>query len=227
MTASPLAELSPQDLARLAAGIEIPSDLPFSDHARAFIDVRAIGPEHRLQDPCTHTTVYQVVFGLDGGRRDVPAGPAFADHAAATALVQLLNHVGEPDAPPSPEPVAPRTCAVCGTALPAGSRAHRKTCSETCRQRLARERRSAGAQTGGAARAPTPPGWAVGPGDASIGPLAESLGAPAESVTTRPAAPAAQLAMFALLPDREGPAAVVMPAGPEPEVRHDRTAPTS
>ncbi len=215
MTAELLDAVSVGDLARLADRIEIPSDLPWSPRARAFIDVTAVGPEHRPQDPCQHRTVYQPVFSLEGGRRDVPAGPAFADHASAAALVRLLNHAGDRDATPSPEPATPRSCLVCGTPLPPESRAHRTTCGETCRQRLARERRSV-AQGGGGPPAARAPGPAAGPGDAARVPARASLTAPHENVTARAVAPAAQLELelFSTPNTETDPAAAIeMPAG--------------
>ncbi len=226
MTASPLVDLSPQDLDELAESIVIPCDLPFSARARAFIDVAAIGSEHRPQDQCTHTTVYQPVFSLEGGRRDVPAGPAFRDRASAAALVRLLNHAGDRDAAPSPEPAEARTCVVCDTPLPPGSRAHRTTCGETCRQRLARERRQA-AQTGGRPPAATALRPGVGGGGAAGSPAGECQTTPTESVTARPAAPAAQLELFdPILDTKMDPAAVVTPAGSGTDEDHDRTHPS-
>ena len=100
MAAELLTDVTPQGLDRLAAGIEIPSNLPWSARATGFIDVVAVGPDHGPQAPCTHQTGYQVVFGLDGGRRDLPVGPVFPNRALASRLLHRLN--GPMAAAPAP-----------------------------------------------------------------------------------------------------------------------------
>ena len=227
MTAELFDAVSAGDLARLADGIVIPSDLPWSPRARAFIEVVTLGVDHPPLARCTHQAAYRPAWSLDGGRRDEPIGPTFADRGPASQLVRLLN--GEADAitgdgAPAPSPGG-RSCVVCDTPLPAGSRVHRMTCSAACRVRLARERRTA-AQAGGPGDAPAPPSGPAAPGGGVGSPTGEPHSTPTDNVTTRPAAPAVQLGLFDPIPETEMGAAFVATAAPEPEVRDDRTAPT-
>ncbi len=222
MAVEPRGHLDLRDLDRLAASIVRPTDLPWNERARAFIDVVTLGPDHPPLARCTHRTAYQVIVGLDGGRRDVPVGPAFTDRATASALVRRLNEARERDAAHGERPpTAPRCCTVCGATLPPGSQVRRETCSAACRQRLARSRRAAGGAAA-AARAARVPRRAV------TGHVDESLATPTESVTARATAPATQLQLFAT-PSREEMAAASMrwTAAAAPEVRDERTVPAS
>jgi hypothetical protein len=196
----------PTDLAAMAAAIVVPADPPWSARAHVYVAEVWVGDAWR----------WAVVFG-----------PAFTDHATASALVRLLNDASERDAAHGErEPAAPRCCAVCDTPLPLDSRAHRQTCSETCRQQLARSRRQL-PRAGAAERVPTAPGAAGVPRDGPTGHVGVSLATPTESVTARPTAPAVQLdAISPILNTEMDPAAVATPAGSEPEVCDAHTAPT-
>ncbi len=198
-------DLSPME-DQLGAGVQIPTDLPWSGRAHAYLDVVAIGADHPPLARCTHHTVYQPVWGLDGGRRDVPLGPVFTDRGSASQLIRLLNGEAEAsreDGDPALPTLEMWACAACGTPLPPRSRPHRMTCGETCRQRLARERRLA-AQAGGPGDAPAPPSGLPARDGAGRSPTAVSLTGPTESVTARPTVPAARLRAGSPGPGRPG-----------------------
>lgn len=127
-------------LAYLAAAIPVPVEA--FGPARAYVDVVGEGPDHALYAPCAHRYRYRLYFALDGGRRrSPPVGPSFAQPSQACRLARLVNTAGRESGPDQPS--NSHYCLACQGPLPAGSRRHRRTCSEACRQRVARAAKAA------------------------------------------------------------------------------------
>lgn len=137
-----LPQASAEALTRLAGSIPIPvgaRGVP----ALAYVASERDGPDHELNRPCGHRYQWRVYWALEGGRRREPFGPRFERSYEALRLAELLNGgSSEHDHADATEPVRPRLCIACQGPLPAGSRPHRRTCSATCRQHVARRARA-------------------------------------------------------------------------------------